>query len=589
MYANYFPCAVERYENRAAVDWMRDALVSLGSVPDLPSDLSATWELGVVPVLRSKVYLGIMQSSGGPLFVPAGASSATVALNPNNLHYAYAADYARFEASVADAIDVPDFKGSIERSLRALCRSATRDTFVFRPRPDPRQLYKLLIKLVLLRQLTESPFMAAQYREALRYGAQQSAFRSGVVNDARASLLTLIDATAGDHDRKVDAQNASDRAAASLLADRERRSRDDADAADRALAGAAARRAQSELDMQRSVAMSEKLASDTREVIAALYTANVARSEADRRYDEAKTFSMRVVKSQEQALWERNGAGTARKRWAASSAMVAQLEAQLQTVHSLMRQTIAQLEDEARTAAQKRADTELQTADLARSVAAADATVAALRDTLASLREAYNELVRRYDDAVFQMDADQRELDAMTAQARALEVEPADPTGELGRMKTQLQQTTANAQRYADETQRALLRDAKNRACVGAKPDAGNAAPGNVPAPGNAPAPGKAPAPWTYEYGIEYKSANIGDFDLGSGLSTQQLSDECRRRCTDKADCAMYQVRNPDTGAGKCWLYDAGQRDGKTLHKTFAQSDKDNYGRWVVGYKQMGA
>jgi hypothetical protein len=550
----------EGYSGMAAVDWMREALLTLDTVPDLPSDADGM-QGSMVPVMRSKVWQGIMQNAGGPLFVATGNARAQVALNPNNLHYAYAADYERHESNVAELIDLPEFKGSVLKSLKALCRSASRERLEFYPSPDPRQLYKLMIKIVLIRQLSESPYMAAQYREMLRYGAQQAAFRTGVVSDARSALLTLIDATAKNHNVKVDAQNKSDRDAAKLMIDQENKSRDAAAAAEAARKRDEARRKQSEIDMQIATNTSVKLAADMRAVIQKLATAKLERTDADRSYAEAQTYSQAVVKSQDQAIWERNATESARKRYMASRDLAAELSKQVATVRQKMEQNVAELEAQRALAESASESNRTQLTSVMNQASTASANLEKLKIAQEELRSAYNELVTRKSDADFQADADRRELGRILAQIKELSGDYDDPNGALIKMQSSLTQIADNITRYDDKTKANMLRDAKNKVCL-----AKSAAP--VPAASStgvgAAATGTAEVAtpkWNEEDGQRYTFTHNKFQKFSDKLHEHDSAKMCFDACKADTNCWIMAHYKPekkgvDEKQGECWFGD---------------------------------
>jgi len=213
---------LEGYSDSTATDWMRASLLSLGRAPNLPLDLDGDCFVGtMVPVQQTKVWTGLIQAAGGPLFAPNvnGQGDGDVILNPANAYYPYMASYATYESAVADALDLPQLKGSIAGSLARLTRNnRTATTFTFAKDPDPKQLYKLLIKIVLLRQMTESPYLAQQYRDMLRYTAQLSAYRRDIAVDSGAVLRQLLDATATDVG-KMNATHSASQALAKSVAD----------------------------------------------------------------------------------------------------------------------------------------------------------------------------------------------------------------------------------------------------------------------------------------------------------------------------------------------------------------------------------
>lgn len=564
----------EGYSSMAAADWMRDTLLTLGTVPDLPSDADGM-QGSMVPVMRSKVWQGLMQNAGGPLFMATGNAQAQVALNPANLHYAYAADYERHEANVAELIDLPEFKGSVLKSLKILCRSASRERLEFYPSPDARQLYKLMIKIVLIRQLSESPYMAAQYREMLRYGAQQAAFRTGVVTDARSALLILIDATAKNHNVKVDAQNKSDREAAKLMIDQETKSRDAAAAAEIARKREESRRKQSDIDMQIATNTSAKLAADIRMVVQRLTTAKLERTEADRKYAEAQTYSQSVSKTQEQAIWERNATENAQKRYMASRDLAAELGTQVAVVRERMQKNIAELDAQRTIAESTTTSYRGQVAGVLAQASSASANVEKLKNAQQELRSAYNELLTRKTDADFQADADRRELGRILAQIKELSGEYDDPNGELIKMQSSLSTITDNVTRYDDQTKADLLRDVKNKACLAKSPaaaalpaaaGAATGAPGVVPAgastvPLSSLAPVAATPQWNEEDGQRYTFKHYKFQNFSDKLHEHDSATLCLDACKKDSNCWIMTHYKPekkglDEKQGECWFGD---------------------------------
>jgi hypothetical protein len=456
---------MECYQNLAAPQWMRQALLSLTKVPDLPtSDNEMLGEM--VPVMTSRVWKHLIESP--PLFVNKGASRAETHLYEGSMYYPYMIKYETYEAAVAEALDLPSFKGSVDRSLKILTRAREPHRFLFLDRPDPIALYKLLIKIVFIRLLTESPYMAAQYREMLRYGAQQSAFRKGVVSDARAALLALLDATAVDHNRKADAQNKSDRAAADAVLKAELKATEDAAKAAQARVKAEAARKAADKSLADSLGVSKQLNDELDALRGQVQTASRRRSEADRELDAAKLFrTTRVEKSREQAEWERKDRDRALKSFQTSDSMANALPLQIADLERRLSDNIGKLmqaENEARARESSALGKSGQELDRYK---AAKAAVAFLTAEQVNIRDA----IKKLNDTIYalstQTDSDRR--DAGTISTALAGLGPVDPSA-LTSMKTQLEQIQFNTKNYLDKRDAALERKAKNEACLARVP-----------------------------------------------------------------------------------------------------------------------
>ena len=456
---------MERYENAAAPQWMRQALLSLTKVPDLPT--SAEEMLGaMVPVMSSRVWTHLIESP--PLFVNRGASRAETHLYQGSMYYPYMLRYETYEAAVAEALDLPSFKGSIARSLQVLTRAREPHRFLFYDRPDPIALYKLLIKIVFVRMLTESPYMAAQYREMLRYGAQQSAFRKGVVTDARAALLALLDATAGDHNRKADAQNRSDRAAADAVLRAEVKATNDAAAAAQARVRAEAARRVADKSLADSLGVSKQLTDDLDSLRGQIQDASRRRSDADRELDDAKLFrTSRVEKSREQAEWERRDRDRALKSFQTADSMNNALPLQIADLERRLSDNIGKLMQAENEARAREAEALGRSGDAVDRYKAAKASVAFLTDEQVRLRESIKALNDTAQALAVQTDADRR--DASTIGTALAGLGNTDPSA-LSRVRSQLDEIQFNTRSYLDQRDAALARKAKNEACLAGVP-----------------------------------------------------------------------------------------------------------------------
>lgn len=456
---------MDNYNNTAAPQWMRQALLSLTKVPDLPTSNNAM--LGeMVPVMSSRAWKHLIESP--PLFVGKGASRAETHLYRGSMYYPYMIKYETYEAAVAEALDLPSFKGSIARSLQALTRAREPHRFLFVDRPDPIALYKLLTKIVFIRLLTESPYMAAQYREMLRYGAQQSAFRKGVVADARAALLALLDATAGDHNRKADAQNKSDRAAAEAVLKAEVRATKDAASAAQARVKAEAVRRAADKSLADSLTVSKQFANELDALRGQVQDASRRRIEADQELDAAKLFrTTRVEKSREQVAWERKDRDRALKSFQTADAMNNALPLQIADLERRLSDNIGKLmraENEARA---RESEAHGKSGDAVDRYKAAKASVAFLTDEQVRLRES----IKKLNDTAFslsiQTDADRRDAGTIVTALGGLG--NTDPTT-LTKMNSQLDEIRFNTRIYMEQRDAALERKAKNEACLARVP-----------------------------------------------------------------------------------------------------------------------
>jgi hypothetical protein len=454
-----------RYNDSTAPQWMRQALLSLTKVPDLPtSDNEMMGEM--VPVMSSRVWRHLIESP--PLFVSKGASRSETHLYQGSMYYPYMIKYDTYEAAVAEALDLPSFKGSIARSLRVLTRAREPHRFLFLDRPDPIALYKLLIKIVFVRLLTESPYMAAQYREMLRYGAQQSAFRKGVVTDARAALLALLDATAGDHNRKADAQNKSDRAAADAVLKAEVRATKDAAAAAQARVKAEAARKAADKSLADSLQVSKQLTNELDVLRGEIQNASRRRTEADMELDSAKLFrTTRVEKSREQVEWERKDRDRALKSFQTSDSMNNALPLQIADLERRLSNNIGKLMQAENEARARESDALGKSGDAMNRYQAAKAAVAFLTDEQGRLRDS----IKKLNDSAYalsiQTDADRR--DAGTIGTALAGLGNTDMTM-LTKMKSQLDEIQFNTRNYLDQRDAALARKAKNEACLARVP-----------------------------------------------------------------------------------------------------------------------
>lgn len=456
---------MERYQNLAAPQWMRQALLSLTNVPDLPTaDNEMQGEM--VPVMSSRVWKHLIESP--PLFVNKGASRSETHLYQGSMYYPYMIKYETHEAAVAEALDLPSFKGSIARSLSVLTRAREPHRFLFFDRPDPIALYKLLIKIVFIRLLTESPYMAAQYREMLRYGAQQSAFRKGVISDARAALLALLDATAGDHNRKADAQNKSDRAAADKVLQEEVQATKAAAAAAQARFKAEADRKAADKSLADSLEVSTQLTNELDTLRGEIQNATRRRTDADRDLDAAKLFrTTRVDKSIEQVGWERKDRDRALKSFQMSDSMNNALPLQIADLEYRLSINIGKLM-EAENEARARESTALgKSGEAAERYKAAKASVAFLTEEQRKLRESIKNLTNANNALAIQTEGDRR--DASTISTALSGLGNTDPST-LTQMKSQLEEIKFNTQKYLDQRDAALERKAKNEACLARVP-----------------------------------------------------------------------------------------------------------------------
>lgn len=456
---------MECYQNLAAPQWMRQALLSLTNVPDLPT--SADDILGeMVPVMTSRVWKHLIESP--PLFVNKGASRAETHLHQGSMYYPYMLKYETYEAAVAEALDLPSFKGSIGRSLQILTRAREPHRFLFLDRPDPVALYKLLIKIVFIRLLTESPYMAAQYREMLRYGAQQSAFRKGVIMDARAALLALLDATAVDHNRKADAQNKSDRAAADTVMKAEVKATKDAAAAAQARVKAEAARKAADRSLTDSLGVSKQLNDELDALRGQVQDASRRRSEADRELDAAKLFrTTRVEKSREQAEWERRDRDRALKSFQTADSMNNALPLQIADLERRLSDNIGKLMEAENDARAREAEALGKSGQAMDRYKSAKAAVAFLTAEQVSIRTA----IKNLNDSAYalsvQTDADRRDAGTIgTALAGLGNVDPAA----LTTMRNQLQEIQLNTKNYLDRRNAALERKSRNEACLARVP-----------------------------------------------------------------------------------------------------------------------
>lgn len=456
---------MERYQNLAAPQWMRQALLSLTNVPDLPtSDNEMQGEM--VPVMRSRVWKHLIESP--PLFVNRGASRAETHLYQGSMYYPYVIKYETYETAVAEALDLPSFKGSIARSLQTLTRAREPHRFLFFDRPDPIALYKLLIKIVFIRLLTESPYMAAQYREMLRYGAQQSAFRKGVVADARAALLALLDATAGDHNKKVDAQNKSDRAAAEAVLKAEVQATKDAAAAAQARVRAEAARRAADKSLADSLGISQQLTNELDTLRGEIQDASRRRTEADRELEAAKLFrTTRVEKSREQAEWERKDRDRALKSFQVSDSMNNAFPLQIADLERRLSDNIGKLMQAENEARAREADALGKSGEAVNRYKAAKASVAFLTAEQGHLRESIKKLNDTANALAIQTDADRR--DASTISTALSGLGDTDPST-LSKMRNQLEEIQFNTKNYMDQRDAALERKAKNEACLARVP-----------------------------------------------------------------------------------------------------------------------
>jgi predicted nucleic acid-binding Zn-ribbon protein len=205
---------LEQYQSDTAVDWIKSALRGLDYVPDFPtSDDSMAG--AVVPMARSRVWVWLVEGPNGPLFLPVGESRSQVVLNKANVHHEYMMRYEHYERIVAEALDLPTFVGSITESLASLLVEPPGNdgtTFVFDydyvvSASGGLELYKVFYKVMLMRMLTESPYMMTQYREMLRHAMQQRQYRNDSLTDSRGSLWNLITSVSADHNAKVVYQN----------------------------------------------------------------------------------------------------------------------------------------------------------------------------------------------------------------------------------------------------------------------------------------------------------------------------------------------------------------------------------------------
>ena len=550
--------------------WMRDALMSLGRVPDLPSDADGM-RGSMVPIMSSKVWNGIMMGGSGPLFVQSTESDsvAQVTLNPRNMHYVYMADYQRHEDNVAEILDLPELKGSMEKSLRVLCRTVSRDRFEFYTRPDPATLYKFMVKIVLLRQMTEGPYLAAQYREMLRYGAQQAAFRTGVIVDARTALMQLIDATAENHNEKVDAQNASDRKAAQLMAEQERRSREAAAKAKTERENQEERRFKADLSYQEALNMSAQLAADIFDIEDQMKEALNAKDAANRAYEEAKGLRKTSEKTQEQLALERKATEKARSKYNASAAKAAGLEEQVQTAKDLLEDNIADLDDEIARLNGLR-DAALQdNADTLEAAEDAEENIARLTTTQNQLVDLLSELTTRRDDAIYARDADFRELTRIENQIKLLTGEATDPSGVLNSKKTKIKELNNNVTRFGTQTETALSRDVKNRTCLkNAKPlptasdSALLASAAPAVATGAAPVAEPVAAPqWIEEDQQRYTFKDYRKQNFSDKLDEHASAKMCLDGCKADPGCWIMthnkpEKKNGNAQQGECWFGD---------------------------------
>lgn len=559
--------------------WMRDALLSLGKVPDLPSDADGM-RGSMVPIMSSKVWNGILMGGSGPLFVQSAESDsiAQVTLNPRNMHYTYMADYQRHEANVVEILDLPELTGSIEKSLRKLCRSATRDTFEFYKNPDAAELYKFMIKIVLLRQMTESPYLAAQYREMLRYGAQQAAFRTGVVVDARAALMKLIDATSSNHNEKVDAQNSSDRKAAELMAEQERKSREAAAKAQAERENQERRRQAADVSYQKALNMSSQLAADIFDVEGQLKDAANSKTDAERKYKEAQNLRRSVEKTQEQLAFERNAAEDARKRFNASSALAEELQGQVDTAKELLEQNIQDLNDEIENLNALRDAKLEQNEEMLAKAEEAEDRISELTAKQHGLVDTLAELITRRDNALYDMNSDQRELTRIENQIKLMSGDVPDPTGALNAKRNKLLETKSNVTRYSQQTESALARDVKNKVCLkNAAPPPGAAGLGasglgadSLLGSGSSLAGASAAAQWYPEDGQVYDFKSYKKIDLDRDDSEEKSAGRCYDACKADPDCWIMTHRKPgDKGLipqqGECWF--GGQEASKNFEK----------------------
>ena len=196
------------------MDWIKDALNSLGKVPDFPTSNDSDSLTGsMVPIQTSKVWLWLIDAPNGGLFLPKGDSRGEVRLNSANSHFDVLRRYDIYETAVAEGLDLPAFKGSVARSLELLLVAEPHgDLYAFDEEflgtmDGARAVYKLLYKVVLMKLLVSAPFLMDRYRELLRFSEQQQAFRAKAKNDSRAALLDLIDATAKDYNDRVNRFN----------------------------------------------------------------------------------------------------------------------------------------------------------------------------------------------------------------------------------------------------------------------------------------------------------------------------------------------------------------------------------------------
>jgi hypothetical protein len=446
------------YERLEAPQWMRQALQSLTNVPDLPSSEDGMTG-SMVPVIHSRVWRNLVANV--PLFVARGESRGEVALNAGSMYYAYVLDYPKYEASVAEALDLPSFKGTIDRSYAILLAARERDRFLFVERPDPVALYKYLIKVVLIRLLTESPYLAAQYREMLRYGAQQSAFRKGVVVSARQALLALLDATAADHDRKVDVQNKSDRAAATAALQAEIRAKQAAADAAQRRSLAHARKTEGERLMAASVETSNQLNAALVGLKSDIMDASNNRLLADHELEEAKLFrTSRVDKSREQARYEQQMLDRSRASFQAAESLSSSLQLSLSDLQAQLDANAEKL----RTAEREARDNAAATRARMQSKSAAMKRVSELQEERTRLLGAIADLNMLSRNLAHQTAEDNRESARLAAAIKGMGGDADLPA--LHALKTQMDEITANVKQYDARAADTLQRKAKNESCL---------------------------------------------------------------------------------------------------------------------------
>lgn len=420
----------------------------------------------MVPVMSSRVWKHLIESP--PLFVSKGSTRAETHLYQGSMYYPYMLRYDTYEAAVAEALDIPSFKGSIARSLLVLTRAREQHRFQFFDRPDPIALYKLLIKIVFVRMLTESPYMAAQYRDMLRYGAQQSAFRKGIVTDARAALLALLDATVADHNRKADAQNKSDRYDAGAVLKAEIQATKDAASAAQARVKAEAARRNADKMLGDSLIVSKQLTEELDSLRGQIQKASLRSTEADRDLDSTKLFrTTRVEKSRELAEWERKDRDRAMKSFKTADSMNNYLPLQIADLERRLSDNIGKLMQAENEARAREYSALGKSRDEMNRYKAAKASVAFLTDEQVRLRESIKKLNDSSKALAIQTDADRR--DASTIGSALTGLGSADPIA-LSKMNTQLDDIKSNTRSYLYQRDIALARKTKNDACLARVP-----------------------------------------------------------------------------------------------------------------------